>query len=41
MKEAIKEHISAVPDECVRDNQDQEKLPKQRKEKKSRLNKKH
>ena len=32
-QETIKEHISTVPDKCERDNQNQEKSPKQRKEK--------
>ena len=32
-KETIKEDISPVSDECVRDNHNQEKSPKQRKEK--------
>ena len=32
-KETIKEHISTVPDEYVTHNQNQEKNPKQRKEK--------
>ena len=39
-KEIIKEHIFTVPDKLERYNQNQEKSPKQRKEK-SKLNKKH
>ena len=33
LKVTIKEHTSTVPDECERHNQNQEKSPKQRKEK--------